>query len=41
VFNATFNNSSVFDISVIGGGNQNPEKTNDLPHINNKLYHII
>ena len=35
VFNATFNNISVF----FGGGN--PEKTTNLSHETDKLYHIM
>jgi hypothetical protein len=38
VFNVTFNYISV---RFIGGETLYPEKTTDLPQINDKLYHIL
>ena len=37
VFNATFNNISVLLVEETGG----PEKTTDLSHVTDKLYHIM
>jgi hypothetical protein len=45
VFNATFNNISVFSyivvVSCIGGGNWRQEKTFDLSQVTDKLYHML
>jgi hypothetical protein len=33
--------SYIVAVSFIGGGNEYPEKTTDLSHVTDKLYHIM